>query len=401
MSTESTYSFIDASGQRQEVTLDITAYKRAGEQGLSLSQYLEREYPSHPDHGSTFAQMMQGCGMYLASDKETGLRAPSMKAVLEGNAQILTGALVRNDGTQRNTVSGRLLFPEVILELMASALTEDYDDFLGGYNQMIAITTNVTSPRVDQPQIDVTAPEASRSQPIAQLAEPATMVTITLSEISYAIPNKSIALLISDQALQATTLDLVGLTMTAQARGERIYMVEEQLGAMINGDDDWGESAVSAITAQSLDSTIAAAGEISQKAWIHYLRDDYRTKTINWIMADIDTALAIENRSGKPTVNTDDPNSQRIDTTFSIENLALPRPRVLVLEHSFIGANTIVGIDSRYAIRRTVNVAAAYEAIEQWVMRRATAFRVDYGELAKKLYTEAWKKMTLTVLSGT
>jgi hypothetical protein len=75
----------------------------------------------------------------------------------------------------------------------------------------------------------------------------------------------------------------------------------------------------------------------------------------------------------------------------------VPAPRVLLLDTSFIGANTIVGLDSRYAIRRTVNVSAAYEAIEQWVMRRATAFRVDYGELAKKLYPEAWKKMTLTV----
>ena len=135
----------------------------------------------------------------------------------------------------------------------------------------------------------------------------------------------------------------------------------------------------------------------SQKAWIHYLRDDYRTKSINALLMDIDTALAIEARSGKPTVNTDDPNSPRIDALFSIENLALPRPYILLMDTAFIGANTVVGLDTRYAIRRVTNVSAAYEAIEQWVMRRATAFRVDYGEMSKKLYTEAWKKMTLTV----
>lgn len=397
MNEESKYSFIDAENQRTEVTLDVTVYKEAAEAGLSLSQYLEQQYPSHPDRGSTFAQMMQSCGMYLSNDMEVGIKAPSMKSVMDGSAKIMAGPLVRNDGSQRNTVSGRLLFPEVILELTAANLTENKDDFLAGYDRMIAINTSVTSPRVDQPMIDVTAPEGSRSQAIAQLAEPAVMVSITLSEKSFAIPTKSIGLLIADQALQATTLDLVGLAMSAQARGERIYMVEEQLGSMMNGDVDWGETALSSITAQSLDAGVTVAGTMSQKAWIHYLRDDYRKMSINWLMMDIDSALAIESRANKPTVNTDDPNSPRIDTLFSVENMALPTPRVLLLDTAFIGANTVVGIDSRYAIRRTVNVSASYEAIEQWVMRRATAFRVDYGEMAKKLYTDAWKKMTMTV----
>lgn len=397
MNTDSTYSFVAADGSRQEVTLDVTAYKAAADAGLSLSQWLEQTYPAASQYGSTFSQFMQSAGMYVSNDPLTGLQAPSLKTVLDGGASIMAGPLTRNDGSARNTVSGRLLFPEVILELMAAALTDSHDDFLGGYNKMIAINTNVTSPRVDQPTIDVTAPEDSRSQGIAQLAEPSQMVTITLAEKSYAIPTKSIGLMISDQALQATTLDLVGLTMTAQARGERVSMVEEQLGAMISGDADWGEAALSSFTAKSLDDSITVAGDVTQSAWIHYLRDNYRKLTIDAIMCDIDTALSIENRANKPTVNTDDPNSARIDALFSIENLALPRPRVLLLDTAFIGANTIVGIDSRYAIRRTVNVAAAYEAIEQYVMRRAVAFRIDYGEMSKKLYPEAWQMMTLTV----
>ena len=400
MDTDNTekFSFVDASGSQQEVGLDVTIYREAADAGLSLSQHLEQKYPSHPDRGSTFGQMMQSCGMYIANDMETGITAPSMKQVFDGKAKIMAGALVRNDGSQRNTVSGRMLFPGVILELVAANLTENKDDFLAGYEKMIAIDTSVSSPRVDQPTIDVTAPEGSRSQAIAQLAEPAVMVSITLAEKSFAIPTKSIGLMVSDQALQATTLDLVGIAMSAQARGERIFMVEEQLGAMMNGDVDWGEAALSSITADSLDSVgITLAGEMTQKAWIHYLRDDYRKMTIDWLMMDIDTALAIENRTGKPTVNTDDPNSPRIDTTFSIENLSLPVPRILLMDTAFIGANTVVGIDSRYAIRRVKNVSASYEAIEQWVMRRATAFRVDYGEMSKKLYTDAWKKMTLTV----
>lgn len=394
---ESKFSFIDAANTRQEISLDVTVYRQAAEAGLSLSQWLEREYPSNQAHGSTFSQLLQSAGLYVRADNDAGIRPPSMKEVFDGNAHIMAGALVRNDGSQRNTITGRLLFPEVILEMVAANLTENKDDFLAGYERLVGLDTSVASPRVDQPTIDVTAPEGSRSQPIAQLAEPSTMVSITLAETSFAIPTKSIGLLVSDQALQAATLDLVGIAMQAQARGERIYMVEEQLNAMMNGDSDWGETALSSITAQSLDAGVTSAGEISQKAWIHYLRDDYRKMSINAIMTDIDTALAIENRANKPTVNTDDPNSPRIDALFTIENLALPRPYIFLVDQAVVGANTVVGLDTRYAIRRVRNVSASYEAIEQWVMRRATAFRVDYGEMSKKLYTEAWKKMTLTV----
>jgi hypothetical protein len=397
MAYEGVYSFVDNAGSRQEARVDITVYKAAADAGLTLPQYLELKYPSDSRHGSTFQQFMQSAGLFTQADKATGLRPPTLKQVFEGQSAIMTGPLTRNDGSDRNGISGRLLFPQVMLELTAAALTDDDSDFLGGFNSMVAITTNVTSSIVDQPKIDVTAPEGSRSQPIAQLAEPATMVTFSLSEATFRIPRKSIGLVVADEVLGATTLDMVGITLEAQARGERVYMVEEQLGAMINGDTDWGESALNSITAASLDSGIVTAGQMSHKAWVHYLHDDYRKLTIDWVMCDIDTAMALESRTGKPTVATDDPNSTRIDALFTISNLSIPNPRIFLVATSVVGANTLVGLDSRYGIRRVININAAYSAIEEWVLRRATAMRFDYGEMSKKLYPEAWKKMTLTV----
>lgn len=395
----STYTIYDRKGSPTELSVDVTDYKAAGELGLSLTQYLTRKIGGDidPKYGNVLEQCMSSSGMYLRSDNLTGIKPVTMKEVLDGGIQLDAATIVRNDGSQRNTVSGRLLFPEVILQIMQETLTEDHGDFLAGYNAMIAQTQTVTSPRVDQPQIDTTAPESSRSQPISQLAEPAVMVSITLNQKSYQIPTKSIGLMISDQAQQATTLDLVGLAMTAQARGENIAMVEDQLSSMIDGDSDLGETALTGFKANTLDSGITTAGTLSQKAWVHFLRDDYRKLNINWCLMDIDTALAVEGRSGKPTIQTDNPNSPRIDALFSVENLSLSAPRVLLLDSSVIGANTIVGLDSRFAIRRIINVSAAYSAIEQFVMRRATGFRVDYGQMAHKLYSEAWKKMTLTI----
>jgi hypothetical protein len=391
------YNIVDAQGQRAELDLDVTAYKAAADKGLSLTQYLQNAYPSDLKEGTTLEQCMASAGMFLRPDPATGLTPPTMKSIMDGSLDVNMGAINRNDGSSNNTPSGRLLFPEVIMQLIQSELTTNNEDFLGGYNSMIASTAFVNSPKIDQPVINVKAPEDSEAQPISQLAEPAIMVTITVNEKSMRIPTKSIGLTISDEATAASTLDLVGLAMTAQARGERIRTVEGQLAGMLSGDADVGEVALDSVQADSFDDTIAAAGAISHKAWVKYLRANYRKMTITDIICDIDTALAIEGRSGKPTINSDDPNSPRIDALFTLQNLGISAPRILLVDTAVTGANTIVGLDRRYAIRRVVNVAASYSAIEQYVMRRATSFRVDFGEIAHKLMTDAWSKMTLTV----
>jgi hypothetical protein len=402
------FNIVDASGSQQEIDFDVTAYAAAGDNQMSLSQYLETQYPSSSDGPTTFEQCMAQSGMFVRGDHSSGIHPPTMKAVLEGGLNINAQGIVRNDGSNNNTVTGRLLFPEVIMQIIESELSESKDDLLSGYNDMVATTAFVTSPKVDQPVINVTGPRADekRSQPIAQLAEPAALVTITLAERSHRIPTKSIGLTISDQALEATTLDLVGIAMTQQANQERIRIVEEAIqdmtAATADVDTDPDGVGLTSFQADTLDPLIVAAGgaagiSFTQKAWVHFLRDNYRTMTVSHIICDIDSALEIENRTGKPTVTTDDPRSPRIDSLFSVDNLGLTAPKILLVDTALIGANTIVGLDSRYAIRRIVNVNAAYSAIENYVMRRATSFRVDYGEISHKLMADAWKKMTLTV----
>ena len=396
MENAAKFSHVDLQGNRQEVDLDVTAYKKAGEINMSLTQYLEHAYPSSPDQGTTMSQFLQSSGMYLRGDKKTGLMPPTMKEVFDG---VKLDAIVRPDGNNSGSISQRLLFPEVIMQVIQSSLTEDNTDFLSAYSNMIAQEQTVTSARIDQPVIDVTAPETSRAQPITQLTEPASMISITVSDKSYRIPTKSIGLTISDEAMEATTLDLVALTMTAQSRGERIDMVEGQLSDMISGSVDLGESALSSATFKaSYDPAgITSAGQMTQKAWIKFLREDYKKMNMDYLIMDIDTALAIEGRANKPTSNNDDPQSPRMDSVFTIENLAINPPKVLLVDTAILGANTVVGIDSRFAIRRVININAAYQAIESYVMRRATSFRVDYGEISHRLYTDGWKKRTLTV----
>lgn len=388
------YNFVDSSGQHQEVEIGLEHYRMAADENTSLSQYVNTHYPTGLADATTFEQFMASAGMFLTADNDRGIRPPTLKQVLDGRVVINAGKIVRPDG-DNSTPSGRLLFPEVLMQLIEVELRESHDDFLSAVDRMVAMTNVVNSPRFDQPVIDTRAPEGSANQPIAQLAEPPAMVSITLSDVARRIPTLSIGLTVSDQALEATTLDLVGIVMTAQARGERIRKVENDLSGILMGDVDIGESAVPVAGINTFDGTLSS-GQISHAAWIKFLRAGYRKRSINWLIMDIDTALKVENRANKPTVQTDDPASPRIDVLPTIENLSLNPPRILLVDPDVVGANTIYGLDSRYAIRRVVNVSASYQAIEQYVMRRATSFRVDYGSIMHKLYPDAWTAVSLT-----
>lgn len=387
-----------STGNWIDVDFHAKEYDQAAQAGLTLTQYLTQKHGAHTDeskYGSVVAQFMQSCGMYLGEDVATGLRPPTMKAVVTGGIQV--SAITRNDGSQRHTADGRMLFPEIIMRTIESELRTNNDDFLNGFSDLIAVTNTITGPKFDQPIINVKANEASASNPISQLAEPDAMISITTSNVSRNIPTKAIGLMISDQAQQATTLDLVGIAVTAQARGERTRMVESQLKAIISGDTDANMAALATRKANTIDSGIVAAGAITHKAWVKYLRTNYQKRSITNIVCDVDAALAVEARSGRPTVSGDFGRGNNMAVDFTIDNLAVSSPRVLIVDTAVVGANTLVGLDRRFAIRRVINITAAYSAIENFLLRRATGMRFDYGEISHRLYDDAFDVLSLTL----
>lgn len=389
-------SFRDSSGQQHEVPLDVTMYQEAGENRMSLRQFLNTKYPTTKDQAPAFDQMAASAGLFLRPDNKTGIHPPTMQDVLSGKAVLNAGsAITRDGGAGIATPASRILYPEVVMNLIESELTSSDDPFLAAIEKMTAITSSVTTSRVEQPIINTTGPKDTESQPVSQLTAPPVMMSITVSDSSYRIPTMSVGMEISDEAQRSATLDLVGLALTANANQQAITRAENDLSSMISGNVDMGETAVANVNATTYDSSINGTTKMTQRGWIKWLRNNYRKMNKDWLIMDVDTALEIEGRTGKPTNQSDDPNSPRIDALFSIENLALPTPRVLLVETGLIGADTVVAIDSRYAIRKVVNVSASYSAIENYVLRRGSALRIDYGYVMKKLYSDAWTKLTI------
>lgn len=393
-------SYIDTEGKQQELNLDLSMYQEAQDKGMSFSAFVNNKYPTDASaYGSTFAQFARSCGLYLSDDPQYGIRAPSIKAIMDGTAHLAAASITRPDGSQSQTPAGRLLFPSVLIDILETTLREDKETYIGAFMQSVSFTTTVDSQRYDQVKIDFTRPRAARGQPIAQLAEPNRMLSITTSDVSRRLPVYSIGLEIADQAAAAATLDLVGLAIREHAIEERAYQVMRDFKNLIQGSVDTGDSALSANLITAYDSSIAAAGVMTQKAWVKFLRSNWMKRNIDWVFGDLDTYLAVEGRSGRPTRDTEPATDSRLNT---LPNMVLPgipgSVKFFPLEDSTIlGTNGLLGMDSTKGMRRVMYVAANYSATEAFVLRRSQVMRMDWSERIERLgYDDAFQRTTLS-----
>jgi hypothetical protein len=363
---------------------------------MSLPQFVNQKFKTNPEkHGTAFEQFMASAGLFVNKDNAYGIKPPSMKAIFDGNAELQAGLI-----TREATPASRTLFPSVVLAAVENQLSAETGSYVSLFDSLVSRSDTITGYKFDQPVLDFSGPEAARMKPIAQGATPHTMLTISASEVSRRIPTYSLGLEITKEAQEATSLDLVTLALTRQAEIERAAIVDAAILAMYQGDVDAGYAALSAVKADTFDSAIIAAGAISHKAWVKWLRQNWRVRHIDWVFCDLDTALAIENRAGKPVITSDDPNSPRIDPLSQVANPAWQNVKIFLLEDGLLPANTVLGIDSRYAIWKVSSSSAEYSAVEEFVLRKTSALRFDMGYQYYRQFDQAFQVLSLTLTSS-
>lgn len=386
--------YIDAKGDKQAVDLSVTMYKDAADAGQSLPQFLANKYPTNAEkHGSAYEQLMEQCGVFVKGNKEFGIRASTMQEVLAPKEANLI--------TREGVPASRILFPATILGIIENKLSVDLTSDADAFESMIAQSDSIATDKFERPVLNFSKAEEGRSAPVAQLAKPQTMLSITASDKSMRIPTWGIGMEISEQALRSTPIDLVGLAMARQAAVEKNERAHNFILSLLNGDVDLGMGALSAIggkvrTAVSIDS--AATTGLTHKAWITWLGTNSKKRKITHVVTDVEGMLAIELRAGRPNSNDNIQGvTQRTNTTFNVANPKWEsNVTVVLIENAAWPAGTIMGIDSRYGVHKVSSLMAQYSAIEEFALRRATALRVDSGEMAYRLFDEAFEVLTYT-----
>ncbi len=282
--------------------------------------------------------------------------------------------------------------------LVEDKLLADLDMNANAFDSMIAMDTVIADEWYLWPEANFAGPEAGRSQITSQLAKPVNMLSLTTSEKSLRVPTYSLGIEWSEQATKYLSLDFISLSIARQMAVERNERANKDLLAMLSGDADVGQGALSGIankvkTASGLDA--AATAGITQLAWMLWLYNNGKKRRITHVVTDITGALAIQNRSGRPVITGDNGTSTRINTNESVMNPTWGDDvQVFITDDASWPAKTIMGIDARFAIQRVTSTNASYQAQEDFVLRRASAMRFDYGSVSRRLYNDAFEVLT-------
>lgn len=399
-----TLGVIGANGQPQQVELSVEMYAQAAEKGMTLAAMINQMYPTNAaNDGTAFEQILAQTGMFMSTDRAHGIRPPKLADIVAGKAEMNAGVIIRDAQP-----ASRIMFPAVVMEAMESSLYYDAGGYLGQWETMIAIKDDIQGARFEQPIINygnvgTTPGNVVRSQPIAQNSYPTSMVSITVADVARKIPTFSLGLEVSDEAMRATTLPLVTMAMSRQGEFERIARTDEYIQSVVWGDKDMGMGTLSAqaVKARTLDESIAenalwsAAGSLTHKAWVSWLRRNWRKRHIDTVICTVATALQIEARTGRPNYGTQDTDSKLINPVPSVSNPMWQNVSIWLVEDGVLPDGMIVGLDRRYALRRVRNSEAEYSAVEQFVLKKTQAMRFDFGEVVYRLYDEAFDILLL------
>lgn len=414
MSAQAKFKYLAQSGEVKDGEISLEDYRVASDNGITLTQLVNTKYPDADAqrYGTAFEQGMQSVGIYTREVKERGIRPSNMKEILDGSVLdrrmagegLSSGGGIVAPSSQGTTPASRLFFPEVVMQMMNEVLQDDYSPEQRAWAAMIAQRESIPTEMFTQPLINIEAPKNEDSVPISQNALPKTLVSITTSQYSKSIVTNSVGLQISDQAVQHASIDLIGTIFAQQARGETLRMMWADIAAVLNGNVDANESALTPAGFKATYDSAATAGQVTQKGWLKYLYDPSRTMSIDSIICDLDTYLAIQNRVNRPVLF--DPNTggtsagnagtYGLNVDPNLLNVSLGVPNVLIVPTSVIGANIILGFDSRFALREVTNVSAQYSATEKMVLQRSNFFRIDWGKMAYRLYDTAFKATDIT-----
>lgn len=392
--------FIGSDGGMTEANLSANIYKASHDAGQTLDAYLASQYKTDESkHGSVLSQMMASAGLFTHDDPSLGVRSAKIGAAFDGVCDSQWN--VQGGSNVADAIpASRILFPAALLKTVEDKLYADRNSEIAMFDSMVATKETVAGSRYEYAVLNYDRPERARSSRIGQLSEPNLMMTLTTGEKQGYIPTYSIGVQISDQAMKSQTLDFLSLSLARQAEVEAAERMDECMLAMINGDVDEGITALVAEKAVTYDVAITTANTITQKAWLKWLAKNRRVRSINVTWMTIDTFLAVEQRTGKPIEQTDNtkmPFNQRPDIIPSLMNLDIGGVRVFIVEDTVVPDYSIIGMDTRYAMRKVTNSEAQYQAAEQLVLRRAQNMRWDWGYTAHRLFDEAWGRLDMAL----
>lgn len=383
------FKYVDNQGHTQDV--DMTAEElmyapRAA--GQTPQEYVNTKYKDADlAIGSAFHQMQASLGIQRGNEENIfGLRPTSMSALLGG--EFSAAGLNTQQNASPYGTSSRAFTVISIIDAIESAVAKDLTTDINSFYNMVGSTLTVNSEHFEQPVVTYSTlggPEQATAQRVAQGATPPNMAFFSTADRIRRIGAWTIGMTWTDAALKATTLDFVSMTMARYLKIERDARAYRYIDDLFTGNADMIVGSVTPLVSATLDTATTASGVLTHKAWLKFLAHNRKYRRITNVMGDMNAYLAVESRTGRPAANAHDMTLATIDPQARITNQGFGNDVNFFLTDDAtdggpVPANTLYALDRSNAITLVRNSNAAYQAVEQYIMSRTTAMRLDWAE---------------------
>ena len=374
-------SYIDSTGgvQQVEITADMLLDKPR-EAGLSPTAYINRTFAdANLKVGTAMEQFRSSLGIYAQGNKDFGFTDLTLGQI-EANLNV-------SKGTGTMGTESRAFVVQTILDATESKMLKDMTSDTTAFDSMVGMNMSIATEVFEQPVIDYTKTEAGKAQRMAQNATPPLLISFSTSDVVRKLPVWNMGMQWSDQALRATTLDFVTMSVARYLMIERDERVNTYLSEVFLGGGDLNKTTVATVASSALDTT-STGGVLTHKAWVKFLARNRKYRKITHVACTVGTYLQIEGRTGRPgTVNYDPrmagaiaggQNAMPINVSFGED------VKVFLVDDAADGGpipeGQVWALDARSALTRVTNTGASYSAMEEYAMKRSSMMRFDWSE---------------------
>ena len=310
--------------------VDVDLYKRAYDQGMSVPQFLEIAHPSPEGKLTTFEKMFKHFGLFTKSDPVRGIT--SSPATFFVPADHPTSSILFPAYVQQQAMIARM------------STTASVD-------RLTATTRTIVGSTYQSLTIDDSGLGTGKSFRVGEGGD-FPKVKFTWSQAANAIIKHGVRMDFSYEFLRRASIELVGTLVQRLALRDSINNFYDAVEFLENGDGSANNPAAGSVTAQSLDATNDAAGEITYKAWLKWLAS-FEPYNIDTVIGDLDAIIAciLMTRPAADTLAIINALGAGVDATALIEdaNKYFPNVKFIVVPTAKIGANTLLGVDTSAA----------------------------------------------------
>lgn len=357
-------------------------YREAYSNGMSLSAWLEKQDPSeeYQDGLDAFGRLLKAADIRTRSLPEAGVWADTFEKFIENDqARMLVpewlarqwrrvqsgrDVLTRSIYTAADILPGGSMSPWVDAGQARAAQIAPAIPLA----RLIAITTPIDGDSYRAFYLtDVT--EQVRMARVAETAE-LPRVKLTGGDHTIRLYKYGRAIEASYEALRRQRLDRIALHVARLAVQNETDKVATAIDVLVNGDGNAATAATS-YNLTTLDSS-TTANNLTWKAWLAFEMKFTNPYQVQVVLMQEDIALKLR------LLNTGSANAPIPPNKFTVIN---PDGGMVGLGWTADApANSIVGVDTRFALERVIEIGADIQEVERWATRQVQVLTMSEVE---------------------